>query len=266
MTMNQPAPRLPVSVCLIAGNESARIRRTLESVAEWTSEIVVVLNDDVADGTDKIALEFGAHVFREPWKGHVAQKNSAVEKAAQEWILGLDADEVISPELAVEIRQLFAATEKLKMFAAFSFPRCSIFCGRWIRHGDWYPDRQTRLWRRGRARWGGIDPHDKLVVEGSVGKLGADLKHYTSESINGRLKKIIPFSDEFVRQHDSGGSKTGMLQLAVRPVWRFARAYFLRLGFLDGWQGYYIAWHNAFATLARYAKVREARSHKESTG
>ena len=87
-------PRLPISVCLIAGNEAHRIRRALESVAGWTSEIIVVLNDDVNDGTDKMAGSFGANVFREPWKGHIAQKNSAARKAAHEWILGLDADEV----------------------------------------------------------------------------------------------------------------------------------------------------------------------------
>ncbi|HZT23127.1 MAG TPA: glycosyltransferase family 2 protein [Verrucomicrobiae bacterium] len=143
--------KLPISVCLIAGNEARRIRRALESVAGWTSEIIVVLNDDVNDGTDKIAESFGAKVFREPWKGHIAQKNSAAARAGAEWILGLDADEAVSPELREEIEKRFAAPENLQPFAAFSFPRCTFYCGRWIRHGDWYPDRQIRLWRRGIA-------------------------------------------------------------------------------------------------------------------
>ena len=95
------------------------------------------------DGTDKLAESFGAKVFREPWKGHIGQKNSAAQKASQEWILGLDADEVVSPELRAEIQHNFAAPEKLRDFAALSFPRCTFYCGRWIRHGDWYPDRQT---------------------------------------------------------------------------------------------------------------------------
>lgn len=145
MTVQSP---LPISVCLIAGNEAHRIRRALESVAGWTSEIIVVLNDDVSDGTDKIAAEFGAKVFRELWKGHIAQKNSTAQKASQTWILGLDADEVVSGELKSEIQGLFARPEQFSDIAAFSFPRCTYYCGRWIRHGDWYPDRQIRLWRR----------------------------------------------------------------------------------------------------------------------
>jgi glycosyltransferase involved in cell wall biosynthesis len=139
--------QLPISVCMIAGNEAQRIRHALESVAGWTSEVIVLLNDDVSDGTDKIAGSFGAKVIREPWKGHIAQKNSAAQKAACDWILGLDADEAISPELSDEIQKLFSEPEKLQPFAAFRFPRLTFFCGRWIRHGDWYPDHQTRLWR-----------------------------------------------------------------------------------------------------------------------
>src|SRR5579885_262232 len=182
--------KLPISVCLIAGNEARRIRRALNSVAGWTSEIIVVLNDDVNDGTDKIAESFGAKVFREPWKGHIAQKNSAAARAGAEWILGLDADEAVSPELREEIEKRFAAPENLQPFAAFSFPRCTFYCGRWIRHGDWYPDRQIRLWRRGSAEWGGVDPHDKLLVRGRVGRLREHLLHYNAETIDQQIAKI----------------------------------------------------------------------------
>jgi glycosyltransferase involved in cell wall biosynthesis len=249
--------RLPVSVCMIAGNEVRRIRRALESVAGWTSEIIVVLNNDVNDGTDKIAESFGAKVFREPWKGHIAQKNSAAQKAAGAWILGLDADEAVSPGLRTEIRQLFAEPEKLNHFAAYSFPRCTFYCGRWIRHGDWYPDRQTRLWQRGAANWGGMDPHDKLLVHGKVGRLKSNLQHFSNDSVNAHIQKIIPFTDEFVRQHSQSSPASQMIGLAIRPVWRFVRAYFFRFGFLDGWQGCYIAWLNAFSTASKYAKLRE---------
>src|SRR5437762_730059 len=154
--------KLPISVCLISGAEAHRIGRALESVVAWTSEIIVVLNEEVRDGTEEIAGQFGAKVFREPWKGHIAQKQSAAKKASQPWILGLDADEVISGPLREEIARLFDRPDVVIRFAAYSFPRCAFYCGRWIRHGDWYPDRQKRLWQRGRARWGGIDPHDKL--------------------------------------------------------------------------------------------------------
>jgi glycosyltransferase involved in cell wall biosynthesis len=267
LTAEQPStpaggPRLPISVAMISAAEASRIGRALESVAGWTSEIVVVLNAGVQDGTEEIARRHGARVFREPWKGFVLQKTSAAAKTTGEWILGLDADEVVSPRLREEIHRTFSEPAGLARYAAFSYPRLSWYCGRWIRHGDWYPDRQTRLWRRGRGSWGGIDPHDKVQVDGLTGKLRGDLYHYSNDSINRHVQKIIPFSDEFVQQHAPRRRGVGMFDLVARPSWRFVRAYFLRLGFLDGWPGYYIAWLNAFATLTRYAKIRELRSSK----
>jgi glycosyltransferase involved in cell wall biosynthesis len=251
--------RLPISVCLISGPEALRISRALESVAGWTSEIIVVLNEEVHDSTEEIARQHGAQVFREPWKGYLAQKNSASDKATQPWVFNLDADETVSPQLRDELLNLFADETRIASFTAFNSPRLSWFCGRWIRHGDWYPDRLTRLWRRGQARWGGVDPHARLLVDGPVGRLNGDLHHYSTESIDRRVQKIIPFSDEFVHQHVSASGTPGSFDLVVRPLWRFMRAYFIRLGFLDGWQGYYIASHTAFSTLVRYAKLREAR-------
>lgn len=248
---------LPISVCMISGADAGRIPRALASVQGWTTEVLVVLNAEVEDGTEKICISYGAKVFREPWKGHIAQKNSAAAKAGQPWILGLDSDEAVSPELKAEIEARFLAGEAL-MPAAFSFPRLSWYCGRWIRHGDWYPDRQTRLWQRGKAKWGGVDPHDKLMVEGPVARLKGDLLHYTAQSINQHVGKVIMFSDEFVRQQRLSGKSPRWIDLAFRPVWRFFRAYVIRLGFLDGWPGYYLAWHSAFSAATRYAKMREA--------
>jgi len=250
---------LPISVCMISGAEAGRIGRALKSVAGWTSETVVVLNEDVRDGTEEIARAQGAMVLREPWKGHIAQKNLAAQKAAQEWILGLDADEEVSPELREEIQALFAARERLEPFAAFSFPRLTRFCGRWIRHGDWYPDRGTRLWRRGRAQWGGVDPHDKLVVRGEVGKLRKNLLHYNAAAIDDQIAKISAYSEDFAREALRRRRSATWFDLAFRPGWRLLRAYFFRLGFLDGWQGYYIACMTAFYSLTRYAKVRAAK-------
>lgn len=251
--------KLPISVCIISGAEAHRIERALKSVASWTSEIIVVLNEDVRDGTEAIALRFGAKAFREPWKGHVAQKNSAAAKANQPWILGLDADEVVSGELRAEMERLFTASGELERHAAYSFPRCTFYLGRWIRHGDWYPDRQTRLWRRGRAQWEGVDPHDTLVVHGEVARLRAELLHFSMENLNRQLQKIGVYGDYFARQWVAAGRSPGFADFAVRPLWRFMRCYFLRLGFLDGWVGFFLAWQTAFACLTRYAKVREAR-------
>lgn len=256
--------KLPVSICIIAGNEAHRITPTLKSVSDWAGEIIIVLNHDVNDGTDKIAESFGAKVFRESWKGHIAQKNSAAQKATQNWLLGLDADEVVSPELRAEIQRLFAMAEKDPHFAAFRFPRCTFYCGRWIRHGDWYPDHQVRLWRRGAANWGGVDPHDKLLVNGAIGRLQGDLLHYSMESLEHQVRKTVKYADEFTRNSLAQKRTVTFLDLSVRPVWRFWRAYLFRLGFLDGWQGFAIAWMTAFYTFLRYAMAREAQMSGQS--
>jgi hypothetical protein len=250
--------KLPISVCFIAGAEAGRIGNALASVVEWTTEIIVVLNEDVSDGTDTVSSRFGARVYREPWKGHIDQKNSAAAKASCAWILGLDSDEVVSPELRDEIERVLSDPDRAKGFAAFSFPRCSRFCGRWIRHGDWYPDRNVRLWRRGQAKWGGVNPHDRLMVEGKIARLKSDLLHYTADSIDKLVLKLPPYSTDFVKQRLQKDKTVRSFELPVRPIWRFVRGYFLKLGFLDGWQGYYIAWYNAFSALTRYAKLREA--------
>lgn len=249
--------KLPISVCMISGAEAHRIRPTLESVADWAAEIVIVLNADVSDGTEEIARQFGAKIFREPWKGHIKQKNSAAEKATQPWILGLDCDEVVSPQLKAEILTLFQQTGVMK--TAYSFPRLTFFLGRWIRHGDWYPDRKTRLWQKGQAVWSGVDPHDKLVVQGETGRLKGDLLHYTAETMDIQIAKISTYSNGFVRDVLEKNKHVTMFDIGIRPIWRFVRAYIIRLGFLDGWQGYYIAWMTAFSSLTRYAKVKIAR-------
>ena len=252
--------RLPISVCMVSGAEAQRIGRALESVAAWASEIIVVLNAEVNDGTEEIAARYGAKVFREPWKGFVGQKNSAAAKASHPWLFNLDADEMVSPALVEELSQVVPTGNASP--AAYEFPRCSFYCGRWIRHGDWYPDRVLRLWLREKGRWIGDEPHARLEVGGTVGRLRSDLLHYSNESIAGQIAKIAPYHAETVRRRVAAGAPTGVFQFAVRPGWRFLRAYFFRLGFLDGWQGFYIAALSSFSTLTRHALVREAQDQK----
>ncbi len=256
--------KLPISVCLISGAEAHRIGRALASVAEWTSEIIVVLNEEVSDGTDQIAKQFGAKIFREPWKGFIGQKNSALEKATQPWVLGLDADEEVSPALRDEMQRALVREDLSPAHAAYEFPRCTFYCDRWIRHGDWYPDRVTRLWKRATARWKGMEPHAALALDGSTGRLHADLLHFSNESIDRQIAKIGPYSDYFVQHCLAQQRNIHLFDFAIRPVWKFLRAYFFRLGFLDGWPGYYIAWMSAFSSVTRCAKVKEAQSLKVS--
>ncbi|MDB6066917.1 MAG: wcaA [Pedosphaera sp.] len=224
---------------------------------------MVVLNHDVRDGTEELCLRHGARVFREPWKGHIAQKNSAAQKATQPWILGIDADEAVTPELRDEIAATLERETKSPQHVAFSFPRLCFYCGRWIRHGEWYPDRGLRLWRKGKAEWGGVDPHDKLQVHGAIGKLHRDLLHYPMDSINHQIVKTVKYADTFVEESMKQHRTITAFDLLVRPIWRFLRGYVFRLGFLDGWQGFTIAWLTAFYTFLRYVRVREAQLPKQ---
>jgi glycosyltransferase involved in cell wall biosynthesis len=254
--------KLPISICIVSAAEASRIGPTLASVAPWAAEIVVVLNEEVTDGTDDIARKYGARVFREPWRGFVGQKQSVSDKASQPWLLNLDADEVVSTGLARELATVVSAP--FTPHAAYEFPRLTFYCGRWIRHGDWYPDRVLRLWKRGAARWSGENPHARLQVDGTVGRLRSDLLHHSNESIASQISKIAPYNADFAQKRLASGRSAGLFELAVRPGWRFMRAYIFRLGFLDGWQGFYIAALSSFSTLTRYTLVREAEVQKRA--
>ena len=246
-------PVLPISVCIIAGEEAHRIGETLDGLSDWVEEIIVVVNEGAKDGTERIAANHGAKTFLEPWKGHIDQKNSAAQKASFEWILSLDADEIVSKELKNEILKLFSSGNI--SFDAYSFPRCTMYCEKWIRHGDWYPDRQTRLWRKGTAHWGGTNPHDRLIPENTVGYLKSDLLHKSMESTDHQVQKYLFYAKIFAAEREKAGKRAKLTDLIFRPFLRFIRGYFLRLGFLDGWRGYVIAQMAAYYTFLRYLKA-----------
>jgi glycosyltransferase involved in cell wall biosynthesis len=248
--------RLPISVCIVAGNEAHRIGPALDSVKDWTSEIILAIDDHVKDGTDQVAAKYGAKIVSQPWRGHAAHRNFAASHATQPWLLALDADEVVSEKLRDEIIAALSRPDTGEP-AAYSFPRLSFFGGRWIRHGNWYPDRKTRLWRKTAGNWEG-DPHERLVLRGQVIGLRGDLLHFSNENIDQILGKISVVSTIFVRQCQARQRRARWTDLAIRPGWKFFRAYVLRRGFLDGWPGYFIAWMDAFSTVTRYAKVIEA--------
>lgn len=256
--------RLPISVCLVAGNEAHRIRPALDSVQGWTSEIILAIDDQVADGTDKIAASYGAKIFSPPWRGHAVHRNFASAQATQPWLLAIDADEVVPPGLRDEIIRLFEQNNFNPPCAAYRFPRCTFYYGRWIRHGDWYPDRQTRLWQRGRADWGDKQLHETLTVDGATGDLKNDLQHHSMESLDHHVRKSITYSNLFAQQRLERGKNVSLPEIWFRSWWRFVRGYILRRGFLDGWQGYVIARMIAQETFLRYAKVRAAQAGPKS--
>jgi glycosyltransferase involved in cell wall biosynthesis len=247
---------LPVSVVIVARNEARNLPRCLASVRGWVAEIVVLLNE-TTDESRAIASSHGATVFESDWRGYRDTKNLALTKATQPWALALDADEEVSPALRREIEAFFRRTDR-ERFAGARFPRKVWFIDRWILHGDWYPDRCLRLFQRSRARWGGDEfVHEKVETDGPVATLSGDLHHYSFPSLSSHVAKINPFADLFVERQKARGGRFSFATAVFRPGWRFFRAYVLKLGFLDGYPGFYVAWANAFGAFVRYSRLYE---------
>jgi glycosyltransferase involved in cell wall biosynthesis len=255
-------PALPISVVIVAKNEARNLARCLASVQGWTAEIVVALND-TTDDSEIVAQRFGARVQRLSWQGYRDTKNAALALAAHNWVLSLDADEEVSPALRIDITTFFARTDR-ENFAGAKFPRKVWFIDRWIAHGDWYPDYSLRLFRRDRARWGGgAFVHEKIDCDGPVATLHGDLHHYSFPTLSSHVAKINPFADLFVRQQQARGRGFSIGGAIFRPFWRFFRAYVLKLGFLDGYPGFYIAIATAFGAFVRHSRLYEEANRKE---
>ena len=218
--------------------------------------MVVVLNPEVADGTEEIAATFGARIIRHPFANFRDQKNVALDYATQPWILALDADEVVSPELKQAIFDFFA--NRPEQFAGAQFPRKTWFMGQWITHGDWYPDRVLRLFQKSQGKWGGGSPeHCHVELAGSCATLPADLLHYSNPTISSYVQKMNYFADAHLERQLARGARWSAPSVVARVAWRFGRAYFLRRGFLDGYPGFFIAASTAYSTLVRHSRLFE---------
>ncbi|MBQ6102085.1 MAG: glycosyltransferase family 2 protein [Kiritimatiellae bacterium] len=259
-----PSPETPfLSVCIITGNEEDNIRRCLESVA-FADEIVVV-DSFSTDRTREIARGYTDRVFQHRWVGYIGQKAIARNLARGEWILFVDADEAVSPALREEI----LATLRRGVpdgVDGFDFPRQVWYMRRWIRHGDWYPDAKLRLFRKVRGRCCGIEPHERIEVDGAVGHLRAPLFHYTYDDVADQVGTMNRFSSISARSEGLRNRSTAFLLwgMLMHPPFRFFRCYFLKLGFLDGVAGLVIARSAAFSTFLKYAKLWEARLERRA--
>ena len=246
--------REKISVCITTGNEEKNIRRCLESV-KWASEIIVV-DSFSTDRTVEICKEYTEHVHEHRWLGYIGQKNLAKNLTSNEWVLFLDADEEVSPALHNEIEKEFNLPT-LKDYTCFEYPRLVKFLGRWIKHGDWYPDIKLRLYRKTCGECGGKEPHDKMVVQGKCKRLKAPLFHYTYENIHDQLETMNKFSSITAQSQHEENRHFNISQMLLRPPLRFLRCYIFRLGFLDGIPGLLIASAVAFGVVAKYAKLWE---------
>ena len=245
----------PLSISIISCNEEANIARCLKSAADLAEEIVVV-DSGSKDRTREVAEGFGARVVHQDWLGHRDQKNVALGLCTKPWVLALDCDEELSPELRQSIESFFQDGSAEK-FDGAECNRKVWFLGRWITHGDWYPDRKLRLFRREKSKWGGSPEHDYIELAGPTLRLEGDLHHYSFPSMSRYVEKINTFSDIFLARQKAEGKRWSVWANVTRPWWRFFRAYFLRRGFLDGFPGFWIAVSTAYFAFVRYSRKFE---------
>ena len=242
---------MSLSVVIITKNEEAGIRRCLESVA-WADQ-VVVLDSASTDRTAAICRELGAQVHDSPdWPGFGPQKNRALALATGDWILSLDADEWVSPELRAAIEHSMAAPGGM---AAFMMPRRSTFCGRVMRHSGWWPDYVVRLFRRGSAHFSDDLVHERLIVDGPIGRLSAPLLHEAVPDLEAMMNKTNSYSTASALMLHRKKRRGSLAMAILRGLWTFLRTYIFRLGFLDGREGFILAVANAEGSYYRYLKL-----------
>lgn len=246
---------MKLSVVIITFNEERNIERCILSVQELADEILVI-DSFSKDKTLAICEKYQAKVIQNPFEGHIQQKNFAMDQASNDWILSLDADEALSEELALAIKQVKSA-EKPKV-NLYEMNRLTNYCGSWVKHCGWYPDTKVRLVNRRFAKWGGVNPHDKL--EGSkqekVEFLKGDILHYSYYTKEDHLKQIEYFSKIAAGELVKQGKNVGQFTVYLKMVAQFFKSFILKRGFLDGKTGWQISKLSAFATYRKYSLLR----------
>lgn len=251
-----------LSVVIIAHNEEANIGRTLASVkplvADGKGEVIVV-DSGSNDRTVEIAKSFGAKVFIEEWKGYAAQKNSAIDKAEGDWILSLDADEEVEPGLAAEINEILANVGAMVAVMGYRIPRKNEFMGRWLKHGGFWPDPKMRVFRKGIARFEDRAVHeDAHLTEGMAMHLKGALVHHSYPTLADYIDHMNRYSSLGAEMLAAKGrTRFSIFNIVLRPAATFFYNYFLRLGFLDGREGFLLHLYHAVYVSWKYAKAWE---------
>jgi glycosyltransferase involved in cell wall biosynthesis len=239
-----------ISTVVITKNEERNLPRCLASVRSFSQEVVVV-DSGSTDGTIEVATRAGARVIPQEWLGYGPQKQFALEQARSPWVLSIDADEEVSPELAAELGRLDFSAD------GYFVARRVWYLGRWIRHGTWNPDWVLRLFRRDRARFTPERVHERVELTGRVARLRWPLYHYSYRDIAHHLAKINEMTSLSAAQMAERGRRAGAIKLVLSPGWEFFRCYVLRRGFLDGDAGLAVAKLHAYYHFLKYAKLRE---------
>jgi len=249
--------KLPLSLIVITLNEERNIERCLRSVP-FAMDVVVV-DSGSQDRTCEIAASLGARVLQKSWQGFGPQKKYATEQASQDWILSLDADEALSPELAQEIQSRFSS---LKPEVGYEVPRKSWHLGKWIRHGGWYPDFQLRLYNRRFSQWPDSQIHERVQAP-SVERFEQPLLHYVFRDLADQVATNNRYSSLLAEKDFAMGKRFSLAKLIFKPVTKFFETYFLKLGLLDGQAGFLISVSAAYSIFLRWAKIAELQRQSE---
>jgi glycosyltransferase involved in cell wall biosynthesis len=244
-----------ISAVIITFNEEQNIVRCLQSLQGIADEIVVV-DSGSADRTEALCRPFGVRFIYHPFEGYIQQKNFALRQASCQYVLSLDADEALSAELQASIREV----KNHPAADGYTFNRLASYCGhKWIRYGSWYPDNKVRLWKRRKGIWGGVNPHDYVVMErhARIRHLKGDLLHYSYSSISDHIERTNRYTGIMAKEYFRMGKRTSAAAILIKPVWKFMRDYFIKRGFLDGYYGFVICAIVAFSTFLKYAKLNQ---------
>ena len=244
-----------ISAAIITFNEESNILRCLDSLEGVVDEMVVV-DSYSTDRTVELAKSRGARVLSHIFEGHIEQKNFALSQCQFDYILSLDADEALSPELKNSLLQRKSSLKE----EGYYFNRCTRYINYWVRHCGWYPDQKLRLVKKGAAHWTGKNPHDYLELKSAQKGvfLGGDLLHYSYHSLSGHVQQTDKFTSIAAKGVVARGEKSSFFfSVVLRPSFTFVRDYFFKLGFLDGRYGFMICWMNAFSVFLKYSKIRE---------
>jgi glycosyltransferase involved in cell wall biosynthesis len=245
---------IKISVVIITLNEERNIARCLQSVQRVADEIIVI--DSLStDRTADIAKAHGATIVLQPFLGYVEQRNFANGQASNDWLLVLDADEALSPELEKSIID----TKNDPKYSAYKFSRLTNYCGKWIKHSGWYPDKKIRLINRTSGRWAGHKVHEywQQNQDEPIGELKGDLLHYSFYTISQHIKQIENFSELWARAAAEKGKDCSRLKVWYAPKWSFFATYIINGGFLDGYSGFLVCKYTAWYTMIKYAKTRQ---------
>jgi glycosyltransferase involved in cell wall biosynthesis len=240
-----------LSAVIITYNEADRIEACIRSLA--CCDEVLIVDSHSTDRTRDLATALGARVIERDWPGYRSQKEFAIRAAQYDWVLCLDADEVVTPTLRVEIERIKVAG--FPEHSGWSMPRALCYFGKFMRHGLTYPDRHVRLIDRRRGGWRGNEIHEYLGVAGSVGRLNGDLEHYAYRSLSHQVAKLEHYAALMAQTQHAGGKRTGIFKVLLRPFWRFFSGYVLRGGFLDGWRGLTLSLVEANYVRQKYLKL-----------